>query len=726
MARIPLYTGRGGAPMQQLTSGPSVNYSKIKTFDAKAFTAVGSQITNVFEKMNNERIRTTVNNASADAQLKLAQLQTEMQNIDPSQVDVVYGQRAQQIYQEATQNMDSQAVSKFHTPWIKMFSAGRVSNYKQGIRRGRDVMLGDFEKSQEKRLDSYTKTTTAVEFASSLEEHNKAMDQLIGAGVVSASKGEENKQQFLSITRETQASYSLINDPVKFSKIILDQKQFEGLDPLKRKQLYAKSLKEIERREKEAVRDTKVAATEAERKVQARLIFVRNDGKGIETNFPEFSPENLALIPSDKRKIYEEEIAFYKFEKPNIDIMSNAELSQQTRQFAEQSQQPTGDAQADASRLKRAQLLAKAAADEIKARTNTHSTLNAASVVQRDPAVSAAFAQYTTAIQSNDTATAQTAWSRYTALANYQAEELGIPATQRQFLTKNQREQFAVQMQEGGADAVSQFAKQIHGTMSNEHATTFFSEVFKDGKMSDNFTALASIENDSTRANVTRLLKNGGLTEENIGVKPTKLKGEANRVFDAKFNIGFRTRMSLIPLRQSVLLAAGYYSGTGDSPAEAVDKAMREVANYQVIDRQFVKGIVPKDGDNNVVQPLETERALRTWLTTNAKTIDFMTGPTSGLFVPENLKDDEKILFARAIESTAMFKLSGDGKTATLVDRRGEVAILDSEEKRIVVDVEQAIQDDKANLVTGPEIRKEPGKYPYAVLRSPDIKRRIK
>jgi len=703
--------------MQQLTSGPSVNYSKIKTFDAKAFSAVGSQITNVFEKMNNERIRTTVNNASADAQLKLAQLQTEMQSIDPSQVDVVYGQRAQQIYEEATQNMDSQAVSKFHTPWIKMFSAGRVNNYKQGIRRGRDVMLGDFENSQEKRLDSYTEATTAVEYASSLEEHNKAMDQLIGAGVVSASKGEENKQQFLSITRETQASYSLINDPVKFSKIILDSKQFEGLDPLKRKQLYAKSLKEIEKREKEAVRDTKVAATEAERKVQARLRSFQFTTPR-DTNFPEFSPRNLGLIPEDRRKIYKEEIDFYKFDKSNLENMPTNALLQQASQRREEGRRVTDDAQADLARARRAHLFDKETANEIKARNNTHSTLNAASVVQRDPAVSAAFAQYTTAIQSNDTATAQTAWSRYTALANYQAEELGIPATQQQFLTKNQREQFAVQMQEGGADAVSQFAKQIHGTMSNEDATTFFSEVFKDGKLSDNFAALASIENDRTRANVTRLLKNGGLTEENIRVKPTKLKDEVNRVFNNKFEIGFRTRMSLIPLRQSVLLTAGYYAAEM-SPAEAVDKAMREVANYQVIDRQFVKGIVSKDGDNNVVEPVLTDRALRTWLTTNAKKIKFMTGPMSGLNISESLKDDEQTLIARAIESTAMFKLSGDGKTATLVDRTGEVAILDSEKKRIVVDVEQAIEDDKVNLVRKSELRTEQGKYPYAVLRRP-------
>lgn len=719
MAKIPLYTSRSAVPQTQQSAVPKLSLPNTAALTGRVFEQVGSRIEQVFTKMNDERIAASVNNASAEAMFQLAQLQTEMENVDPSQVDAVFQQRSGEIYKNLTANMDDASVAKFQTSWVKAFTSTRISNYQSGIKRGRDVMLADDDTAYEKVTDSLTATSKPVDFEHAISQVGTSLDSMVAAGALSASKAAALKDRRINYIRDTQARYALEAGPVKFSTDIDDPNKFEGLNARSRAIFKTQAQNEIERRQREARGEARAISTDAEKNVTNELIIAADRARsGAPLNLKHATEDYIRenVLPERQESLLtlvRDEIDFLTNVAPKISSATNSDLIAMRRAATEQAALNTSNLELDAQNIKQRDLFNKYYNAEIKTRIN-----DTASVAQRDKTVSQKFTNWANSL-SNPNA-AEGAWGAYKAAIDVEYDRLGIDNANRRYLTLGQAKHYAVQTQGMEPGQAADFVKTIHDNTNTADGGKIFGEIFKKSSVALDIQAMAAVKDHNVRKEIAKIIQGGGVKAViNDPDKVKKLEKEVRTRFNAKFpDMGVSSNLSLTPLRRAALLVAAQKAAGGSNYSEAVREAMDQVAQYQVIDRSTIKGIVYAPNNENVVDASKTQAGLQIWLESQ-KNLEFDATVTGR--IPPSITDEKERqnLARRSLAQTGVWRLSGDGQTATLTDVSGVNSIRDKSGNEIVVPVSEAVQaftDKYKNR--GPAIR--PGGY--GVLRPPSVR----
>ena len=692
MAKIPLYTSRGAVPQTQQSAVPKLKLPNTAALTGRMFEQVGSRIEQVFTKMNDERIAASVNNASAQAMFDLAQLKTEMENVDPSQVDAVFQQRSSEIYKNLTANMDDATLVKFQAPWVKAYTSTRISNYQSGIRRGRDAMLADDDKAFEKLSDSLTSTSKPVDFEHAISQVGTSLDSMVAAGALSASKAAALKDRRINYIRDTQARYALEADPVKFSTDIDDPNKFEGLNARNRAIFKTHAQNEIERRQREARGEARAVSTDAERNIRNELSVAGDRSRSGATLAFKYATEEYIkanVLPERQKALLtlaRDETDFLINVVPKIGSAANSDLIAMRRAATEQAAQSTGNLELDAQNIKQRDLFNRYYDAEIETRIK-----NSASVAQRDKNVSQKFSAWANSL-SNPNA-AEGAWGAYKAAMDVEYDRLGIDRADRRYLTLNQAERYAVQIQGMEPGQVADFVKTIHDNTNTADAGKIFGEIFKKSSVSQDYQAMAAVPDHNVRKELAKIIQGGGVKAViNDKTAVTKLDKEVRTRFNAKFPaMGVSSNLSLAPLHRAVLLAAAQKVAGGSNDAEAAREAMDQVAQYQVINRSTLKGIVYAPNNDNVVDVSRAQAGLQIWLESQN---NLVFDATVTARIPLSIGDEtaRQNLARRSLAQTGVWRLSGDGQTATLTDVSGVNSIRDKAGNEIVVPVSEAVQ----------------------------------
>lgn len=338
MARIPLYTGRGVAPSTQLSAAPSVNYSDIRTFDAKAFSAIGTEIENLFNEFNDKRVKTQVANADAEAMFQLTQLQERVKSVDPSQADAVYQQGAQEVYQNITPQMDPAALAKFHPTWVKLQAIGRVNMFKDGITRGKSMMIADDNAAFEKSSDSLVVGSPSVQYDMAIEQTKNSLFELRGARALTNQESETLIANRTDSIRQIQVLNRLNADLAKnpnalkqLKNDLEDKKSFEGLDGDNRARLLSQTQTKIEKVEREQKQTASANSNKAEQNIKKELKINSTAGAPTPRTYKYATPEHIKknVLPERQAEI----VALVKDAKtfiheflPKLQTASNTEL----------------------------------------------------------------------------------------------------------------------------------------------------------------------------------------------------------------------------------------------------------------------------------------------------------------------------------------------------------------------------------------------------------------
>ena len=714
MARIPLYTGRGGAPSTQISTGPSVNYSKIRTFDAKGFAAIGSEIENLFNDFNDKRVKTQVANADADAMFQLTQLQEKVKNVDPSQADSMYQQGAQEIYQNLAQNMSNDSLAKFHPTWVKLQAIGRINTFKNGIERGKTLMVADDNAAYEKTIDSLVVDTPAVQYDMAIEQMKKSVNAAVEsraytdreASTLIASRTDKIRQT--QVLNRLNADLTRNPNALEQLKVDLnDPKSFEGLDGDTRARLLKSTQNQIETHEREQKSLAVARSNEAKKNVADELnIRLATDPK---------KPAKFANLKYIKRNVVKEEQAALialvndqeTFRATSLPIISSGSLSDiasERERLIQDANNQNLSLELQKQNLKQLQLFEKrvsGANGELNQRQK-----NSGSVVLRTEPIQKLYGDFKTSLLQGNAADAQERWSAYKSAADVRFDELEILRGDRKYLSVAEAQQMATQITGGGAENAAIQIGSIYNALGRVDGGKLVSKIFTNKSVSRDMQAIGAIANHKERRAVAEFVAKGGIKSViSDTANIDQLKDETLRQFGTKFpNMGVRSNISVGPLRNAVELVAARNIANDMPVSQAVTEAIKTVAPYQVVNNKNLKGIVHAPGNENVVKPRQLERGLVLWLQ-NQKDLVFDKTVTGS--IPQGIKNTDRQKLARqSLVDTGVWRLSGDGMSAVLTDSTGEEAVLDANGKEIRVTVEEAM-----NVFEDPRMNPGAGGY---------------
>ena len=687
MARIPLYTGRGVAPSTQLSAAPSVNYSDIRTFDAKAFSAIGSEIENLFNQFNDKRVKTQVANADAEAMFGLTQLQESMKEVDPSQADAAYQQGAQEIYQNLTQNMDDAAISKFHTRWVKLQAIGRVNTFNNGIQRGKTLMVADDLSAYEKRVDSLVPGSAQVNYEMAIDANNESLDALIDARAITPEEGEKLKAQRTDSIRQTEVLNRLNADLTKNPKALEqlksdlnNPKSFEGLDSKNRAQLLARTQSKIETIE---TRNHNIAV----KKINAAITLVENGADP--KKYPELSEQFInENIKDSDRKNLKQTIADVKEHVkvlPEIRNAASADLQKIIERKQTDFLTPTGNADLDMKNLRQFQQTQKFIEHEQKLRRD-----NLGAVLFRNDSVLGSFNDYQKAVNSGNNP--EEFFDVFKMSVDMEVERLGLPRHQAQLLPNQMAKNIAENINKLPP---AQAAQELNKISLADPSGQLVSELHRKGKLKDDYLAITSIDNVTSRAMVAQLVQLGGPKKIGFDQKEiSQMTDEITTQFDAKFGrVGVVNGAKLQGLKRAVLLLSASKIANDQSGGAIVDHiqdAVEELTPYQVFKGKKIRGIVTTESGATPIHERLLELSLDRWEQKNLPSMEFH---SSVIDRAQQGNIDANKTMARAVMDSGIWQLDSTGTTAVLTSADGLTNIKNAQNKEITVDVQTVIND---------------------------------
>ena len=674
--------------MQQLTSGPSVNYSKINTFDAKAFTAVGSQIEKVFTDINNERIKNQVNNATAEASFRITKLQQEMQNVDPSLADVTYQQRVGEIYKELTTGMSDDSIAKLQPTFLKLQTAARINVFNDGIKRNKAGMLGDSNDAFEKTIDSFDPKSPAVQYDIAIDQAKENTNGLVVARALNEEQASRLLNRRIDEIRITQAQNQLYANPQKLLNDLNDPSKYEGLDGSQRAAFMTRARNYIE---SEQNKKHNVAV----QKINAATGNVLN---GADPNVykeifdPAYIQQNIK--PNEQERVLRKVAEIKDFVKTEIPALMNETSQGLTKALAEQPPL-TGDPIQDKATIALQNSKRKFITAELKTRRN-----DLGQVLLRSDSVQANYRNFQTAIVEKQQSqgfidNTQDAFELYKMSVMMETKRLGLPSHEARYLTNDMAKQIASNLNNG---PLTDTVATLQGYAAADPSGSLLTELQIKGKLNSNLAAIAAIDDPQDATMAVQIVQRGTdnsnqFSFENVGIDKkqlNQLKENIDNSFENKFGkVGIVNGAKLVNLKRAVLLVASGTVAGGTSIPEAVDDAFKKLTPYQIFNSDKVKGIVTIEPGTDEINASTLERALVFWGEKNLPNIEYHDSVTSR--VPAAL-DANKVIASAVIDS-AIWQLDSTGTTAVLTSSDGMTNILQKNGTEITVDVDTVMRD---------------------------------
>ena len=300
MAKIPTYTSRSAAVS---TSGIArATGIPFKDFQSQGLIQAGQQIGVIADKLMKAAEDDAVGQSTLNATLKLNDLQSELQTMDPMASMSAYDDRANAILEEASSGLSMDALARFKKDMQRSFIAGKVAVQKDGITRGRQKLEANLVSRMAGLASSAQATDGNAAYQDRADNARLAINEAIANRVIAADAGERYYQDYLKKADSARASFDMQASPDAFVENIKSGEYLPSLTGEQRARLQKQGNEILERRERTATTKRNAAEREYVSKVDTVLSAVKS-GATLTPDMEEItSPEMIAANISDKTK----------------------------------------------------------------------------------------------------------------------------------------------------------------------------------------------------------------------------------------------------------------------------------------------------------------------------------------------------------------------------------------------------------------------------------------
>lgn len=300
MAKIPTYTSRSAAVS---TSGIArATGIPFRDFQSQGLIQAGKQIGVIADKLMQAAEDDAVGQSTLNATLKLNDLQSELQTMDPMEAMAAYDARANEILEEAGSGLSMDASARFKRDMQRSFIAGKVAVQKDGITRGRQKLEANLVSRMAGLASSAQASDGDGAYQDRADDARLAIDEAIANRVIAADVGERYYQNYLNNADSARASFDMQRDPDDFVENIKSGEYLPSLTGEQRAKLQKDGNEILERRKRTATTKRNAAEREYVSTVDTVLSAVKS-GAPLTSDMEEItSPEMIAANISDKTK----------------------------------------------------------------------------------------------------------------------------------------------------------------------------------------------------------------------------------------------------------------------------------------------------------------------------------------------------------------------------------------------------------------------------------------
>ena len=667
MAKIPTYTSRSAAVS---TSGIArATTIPFRDFQSQGLIQAGKQIGVIADKLMQAAEDDAVGQSTLNATLKLNDLQSELQTMDPMEAMAAYDARANEILEEAGSGLSMDASARFKRDMQRSFIAGKVAVQKDGITRGRQKLEANLVSRMAGLASSAQASDGDGAYQDRADDARLAINEAIANRVIAADVGERYYQNYLNNADSARASFDMQRDPDDFVENIKSGEYLPSLTGEQRAKLQKQGNEILERRARKEDIKQKAEETKIIKDATTAIKIVQNGGL--------FDDVAASLDPDMLRaKIKDPDVA-----KRIIDLTQDAVRSAETlnglrdRSEAEITE-ILSTAQADANnatvsldqqlqnqeQLKRTQT---AAAKIIKARQD-----DAGQEALRNDAVRETFSDFRSAFMGSDGETAARAYSNYADARDAEYDRLGISIEDRRLLPNSMAEEETEIFKSGNVtpEQAGERMKLLRQTMGDDWPMAL-NEMQK-FKMPRSAAKLMMVDDDNIRTRMIRGDRDGGVSEvtKRYGIKENdfnKIIAQTTQKFiTAADKVGFAMAGGIQDAVKSVAVDMMVY-GKESSPQAAIKEAYDLVVTkqYAVVNENKLRGIVPKEnyGDRSSIR---LDAGLNHWFKENSDFVFHKNNQKE--FDPGVTSDDAQKIMLDLVQQNGMWQLTPDGSAAEL------------------------------------------------------------
>jgi len=214
MAKIPTYTSRSAAVS---TSGIArATGIPLRDFQSQGLIQAGKQIGVIADKLMQAAEDDAVGQSTLNATLKLNDLQSELQTMDPMESMAAYDDRANAILEEAGSGLSMDASARFKRDMQRSFIAGKVAVQKDGITRGRQKLEANLVSRMAGLASSAQASDNDGAYEDRADDARLAINEAIANRVIAADAGERYYQNYLNNADSARASFDMQARPRRF------------------------------------------------------------------------------------------------------------------------------------------------------------------------------------------------------------------------------------------------------------------------------------------------------------------------------------------------------------------------------------------------------------------------------------------------------------------------------------------------------------------------------
>ena len=237
MARIPTYTAQSRAV--QTTGVPRVRGIPMQDFSSQGIMQAGSELTKIGAQLLKAADDDAAHQAKVNAQLKLNDLELELQKIDPMSALTSYDIRAQAIIDEAGSSLSDNARATYDIASREAVARVKIGVQKDGIRRGREKQEANLVTGLAANIALIRANDTAADRERRLNDVKEQLNTAVNNRIIPADTGARYLIKYRTDADIARAAFDVEATPEKFLTEIKSGKEYANL-PGKQRAMFMK------------------------------------------------------------------------------------------------------------------------------------------------------------------------------------------------------------------------------------------------------------------------------------------------------------------------------------------------------------------------------------------------------------------------------------------------------------------------------------------------------
>lgn len=691
MARIPTYTTQSRAARQSGT--PRARGIPLEDFTSPGLIRAGDELFRISAALLKAADDDSAHQARVNAQLKLSELETELQLKDPMQALSDYDMRAEQIIEEAGSGLSINAAKKFRSAAREMVARSKISVQKDGIRRGREKLEGNLVTGLSSNLSAIRADDTAADRQTRLDNVQEMIEQSVANRVIAADTGARLFVKYQQDADSARAAFDIQKDPAAFLQAA--ENEYTALTGEQRAKFTRQAEAKIERDRNAAKIEANVEDKVFMRELNARLKAASRGQRLSSADLAMLHPVVIRASLNDKElaataaKQAEDVLAFVR-DTAGLEGRSNADLMALGKKYREDAE-VVGDLDLSDRNFRQAQNIIKRMKQIMKQRVEDP----AMAAMQSNDAVRNRYDDF--AADPDDPAR----YAAYAAARDAEYERLGINIADRRLLPKVMAKQevknFANLKPEEAADRILQLRTGLGLDWPKALNELQREDLDKRTSM------LMSVDDPQTRDILVQAIRQGTNQEFRSQIDKALLKDfdKIRTEMMMKVNVaaqmpGSANATALSDAVELIALQKLRFDPSMKTSKQAIEAAYKEVVTdqYHIIQSDRIRGIIAKSDNPEGIDEEATQSALSRWVERNPD-VQYNRNLFPG--IPSGIEGAEAQELIRAgLVRSAQWQIDGDGERAQL--HVGGNAVLDADDKPIIVDIDNEILADKEAL----------------------------